>query len=390
MRSPKIMLIAGEASGDLHGASLVREILRQAPGARLFGLGGPRMRAAGMRLDLDLASRSVIGFFEVLKHLGFFRKAFRLAQDLLLSEKPDLVVPIDYPGFNLRFSAFAAGKGARVCYYISPQVWAWKAGRVRTMKRCLARILVTFPFEEPIYRGAGLPCSFVGHPLMDSIRPRRGTAGVRRARGWGARERLVGLLPGSREQEILYLLPVMLDSAVELSRRAPDARFVVLKAPHLKAELFEPLARRYSGKIRLEILQAGPEEDPYELRRCFDAAMVASGTATLETAILGTPFVILYRVNPLSYQIGKRLIRLPYIGLANVVAGRKVVEEFIQHELKPEKIAEALWPLLSDPAARREQTRALKKAVRGLGGPGAARRAAREILNLSISSKEII
>jgi lipid-A-disaccharide synthase len=383
MSKLKIMLIAGEASGDLHGAELVKEIKRQRPSAQVLGFGGPRMRQAGMRLDLDLASRSVIGFLEVVRHLAFFRRAFNLACRLWRNEKPDVVVPIDYPGFNLRFSKWAHQKGGSVCYYISPQVWAWKAGRVRQMKRFLDKILVLFPFEAPLYKKEGLPCVFVGHPLMDQVRNLAPAARVRRARGWGKNEKLVGLLPGSREQEIRWLLPVMLETAQRMSAARPGLRFFILKAPHLPASLFDPLLKAFKGRLRAEVVQAGPGENPYALRRCFDLALVASGTATLETALLGTPFVILYRVNALSYQIGKRLIRLPYIGLANVVAGKKVVPEFIQKDLKPGLIAREALALLEDPRRRREQLGQLKKALQSLGGAGASARAAREVIAMA-------
>jgi lipid-A-disaccharide synthase len=374
------MFLAGEASGDMHGAALVREIQRQRPGTLCFGLGGPAMAEAGMRLDLDLSSRSVIGFWEVLKHLPFFRRAFRLALGLVQAEKPDLVVPIDYPGFNLRFCRSAKAMGSRLCYYISPQVWAWKAGRVKMMKRILEKILVVFPFETALYAQAGLDCAFVGHPLMDEIQPGRSTASVRRSRGWGARETLVGLLPGSRIQEVQNLLPVMLRTAERLKQGREGLRFLVLKAPGLPEGLYRTLME--GGPA--EVLIPGKNEDPYELRRCFDAALVASGTATLETAILGTPFAILYRVHPLTYQIGKRLVKLPYIGLVNVVAGRKVVPEFIQGDLEPSAIAGTLEGLLKAGREREVQLREMKVAVKTLGGPGAARRAALEVLQLAL------
>lgn len=383
----KIMLIAGEASGDLHGAELVRELKRQKPGIKLFGLGGPRMAKASMRLDLDLASRSVIGFIEVVKDFQYFRRAFRLAQNLWLKEKPDLVVPIDYPGFNLRFAKWVHQQGGKTCYYISPQVWAWKAGRVKQMKRILDKILVIFPFEVPIYREAGLACVFVGHPLKDQIGRLQAKDKVRKSRGWGKDEKLVGLLPGSREQELRWLLPVMLESARKMAAKRKGLRFLVLKAPHLPARLFKPLLKAYAKDLKVELLQARPGENPYALRQCFDLGLVASGTATLETALLKTPFLILYRVNPLSYQIGKRLVKLPYIGLANVVAGRKVVPEFIQGDLRPERIAREGLALLNDPGRRARQARLLRRAIKTLGPAGASRRAAREILALAKREK---
>jgi lipid-A-disaccharide synthase len=362
------MLLAGETSGDLHGAALVREIRRQNPRAFCFGFGGPQMAAAGMRVDLDLTSRSIIGFWEVFKHLGYFRQAFSQALSLLEQEKPDLVVPIDYPGFNLRFCKAAKARGFRLCYYISPQVWAWKAGRVNLMRRVLDHMLVVFPFEKPLYDQAGLPCTFVGHPLMDRIRP--GEVGA-------AGRRLIGLLPGSREQEVRHLLPVMVETAGLLASQDSRLRFTVVKAPSVAEAVYRPWLRP-----GIDLAEAS-----YETRRAFAAAMVASGTATLETAILGTPFVILYRVHRLSYEIGRRLIRLPYIGLINGVAGRKVVPEVIQQDLVPSDIADSLRRLVDDKSLRERQKRDMRQAVRTLGGPGASRRAARKILALAPGSR---
>jgi lipid-A-disaccharide synthase len=358
------MLLAGEASGDLHGAALVREIRRQNPKALCFGFGGPQMAAAGMRVDFDLTSRAIIGFWEVFRHFGYFRNAFALALRLSEQEKPDLVVPIDYPGFNLRFAKAARARGARLCYYISPQVWAWKAGRVKVMRQVLDKMLVVFPFEKPIYDQAGLPCTFVGHPLLDRIKPRKARL---------SRIRLIGLLPGSREQEVRHLLPVMIETAGLLAAQDSRLQFTIVKASSVSEEVYRPFLRP-----GIHLAEAG-----YETRRKFAAAMVASGTATLETAILGTPFVILYRVHRLSYEIGKRLIRLPYIGLINVVAGKKVVPEFIQQDLKPPHIAGCLTQLLEDGKLGERQRREMHQAVASLGGPGASRRAAAEVLKLA-------
>jgi lipid-A-disaccharide synthase len=380
----KLMFLAGEASGDAHGAALIREVRKRAPGALCFGFGGPAMQAAGMRLDLDLTKKSVIGLWEVLKHLGYFRKAFAQALDLLEKERPDVVVPIDYPGFNLRFAEKAHARGVKVCYYISPQVWAWKAGRVHLMKRILDKMLVVFPFEVPLYEKVGLPCAFVGHPLVDAIPPGKPSAPGRRSLGARPGEVLVGLLPGSRQQEVRGLLPAMLESARLLTKRSDRKfRFLILKAPGLDLTLYRPaLDAALASGLEVSLLDRPAGPALYGLRRCFDLAMVASGTATLETAILGTPFVILYRVHPLSYQIGKRLVKLPYIGLANVVAGSKVVPEFVQ-DLDPRPVAQALEGLLPGRPARVPQLKAMARAVKGLGGPGAARRAADELLAIA-------
>ncbi len=381
MSRPRLMFVAGETSGDHHAAAVIRALKGRAD---CYGLGGPAMLEAGLRLDMDLASRSVIGFVEVLRHALYFRRAFRLAERLLREERPDLLVLVDYPGFNLRLAAKAKAQGIPVAYYISPQVWAWKRGRVKTMARLLRKMLVTFPFEKPIYDEGGLDCSLVGNPLLDAIPQalqHRGlgepdTAARRKALGWKAKGPVIGLLPGSREQEVRWLLPVMLETARRLT--VPGRRFVVVKPPAAPAGWYE--GARRAG---VEVFEGRDEAHAYRARAAFDLALVASGTATLETALLGTPFCILYRVHPLTYAIGKRLVKIHSIGLANVVAGKRVVPEFLQHELDPAAIAATAEGLLTDPAQRRAQRQGLAAGLRSLGKPGVARRVAGELLTLA-------
>jgi lipid-A-disaccharide synthase len=385
------MFVAGETSGDHHAAALIHALGRR---AECFGLGGPAMQAAGLRLDMDLASRSVIGFVEVLRHFFYFRRAFALGRRLLAEEKPDLLVLVDYPGFNLRLAAHAHAMGVPVAYYISPQVWAWKRGRVRTMAKLLRKMLVIFPFEKPIYDQAGLDCALVGHPLLDAIpsallvRSEAGRPGAEvlklRARfPWRGRAAVVGLLPGSREQEVAWLLGPMLRTAALLAEARPGLRFVVVKPPAAPAAWYAEVSRSRAQGLEVQVFESGDQAQAYAARAGFDAALVASGTATLETALLGTPFCILYRVNALTYAIGRRLVKIHSIGLANVVAGRRVVPEFLQDELQPEAVAAELGRLLDDPAARKAQRRGLLPGLRSLGKPGVARRAAQEVLALA-------
>jgi lipid-A-disaccharide synthase len=296
------MFVAGETSGDQHAAAVLRALDGR---ARCFGLGGPAMAAAGLRLDMDLASRSVIGFVEVLRHAAYFRRAFALAVDLLKRERPDALVLVDYPGFNLRLAKRAKALGIPVVYYISPQVWAWKRGRVKTMARLLRKMLVTFPFEKPIYDQAGLDCALVGNPLLDAIPAALqrldpadpGPAECARLRApfpWQGRDRVVGLLPGSREQEVAWLLPVMLRSARLLAARRPGPCFVVMKPASAPAAWYtKQVAAARAGGLDVQVFEGRDQEEAYTARAGFDAAMVASGTATLETALLGTPFCIL-------------------------------------------------------------------------------------------------
>jgi lipid-A-disaccharide synthase len=388
---PKLMWVAGETSGDHHAAAAI-EALRGK--AQSFGLGGPAMQKAGMRLDLDLASRSVIGFVEVLKHAGYFRRAFRLAEALLRDEKPDLLVLVDYPGFNLRLAAKAKALGIQVAYYISPQIWAWKRGRVKTMARILRKMLVTFPFEKPIYDAAGLDCTNVGNPLLDAIpaallhkgagEPGAAKQARLRARlGWRGRGPVIGLLPGSREQEVRWLLPVMLATAKRLAAQDPVRRFVVVKPPAAPAEWYAGAAEAQREGLKIQVFSGKSQTQAYEARAAMDFALVASGTATLETALLGTPFCILYRVHPVTYAIGKRLVKIHSIGLANVVAGKRVVPEFLQEELDPEAIAAQSERLLTRPSERRAQRAELAHGLAGLGKPGVAKRVATELLALA-------
>jgi lipid-A-disaccharide synthase len=383
------MFVAGEPSGDHHAAAVVEALGKR---AFCFGLGGPAMAEAGLRLDLDLASRSVIGFVEVLKHFNYFRRAFALAEKLLREERPDLLLLVDYPGFNLRLAARAKALGVPVAYYISPQVWAWKKGRVPVMARLLRKMLVTFPFEKKIYDAAGLDCSQVGNPLLDAIPgallwkgpgdpPAARQARLRRSLGWKAQGQVIGLLPGSREQELRWLLPVMLEAAQKVA--GPGRRFVVFKPASAPKAWYAPVDAARAAGLGVTVFEGRSQAQAYAARAACEAALVASGTATLETALLGVPFLILYRVHPVSYAIGKRLVKIHSIGLANVVAGRRVVPEFLQEGLDPAAIAAELERLCGDPKARRAQRLGLAPGLRSLGKPGVARRVAAELVALA-------
>ncbi len=376
MAAKRVMFVAGEASGDHHAAELIKALRQRAPGMKFFGFGGQAMRQAGLRLDLDLTGHAVIGFVEVLKHFGFFRRAFRQALKLILDESPDLLVLVDYPGFNLRLAkaARAAGYRGKMVGYISPQVWAWKKGRVKTMAKILDRMLVTFPFEKEIYDQVGLRCDFVGNPLIDSVKP-----GILPAAFKFKNQRVYGILPGSRAQEIRALLPVMLKTAERIAAVDPQAVFVVLQAPTVDAKLFVSALGAASVQLgkRLRFVLPKSQAQAMALRKRFDAAMVASGTATLETAMLKTPFIILYRLHPLTYAVGRLLIKIHSIGLANVVAGRRVVTEYLQYGLKPDLMARELLALArNEKGIASRQRRDLAKGLTSLGKAGVAKRAA--------------
>jgi lipid-A-disaccharide synthase len=373
MSAWRVMLVAGEASGDMHGAELAREIRRRVPEAEIFGFGGGQMLAAGVDVVQDLVSHAVIGVAEALRKLGDFYQLLKRAEALLVSRRPEVLVLIDFPDMNFRIAARARALGIRVVYYISPQVWAWRRGRVNTLKKIVDRILVVFPFEESIYLDAGVPVTFVGHPLLDLALPETDPARAR-TRLLGAGEGpLLALLPGSRAQEIEMLLPVMCRAAKLIRLQKSGAVFFIPLARTVSRERVETILR--AEGLEAELVT----HEPYACRAAADAALVASGTATLETAILGVPMVIVYRMHWLSFYIARLFVKMPYFGLANVVAGQKAAPEFLQGQVTPEALSQAVLELLAGPAAARQ--RSVWNQVRSrLGGPGAAGRAAEEVI----------
>lgn len=362
----KIIIVAGEASGDLHGSNLVRAMNNVNPRLSFAGIGGNRLRDAGVELIAHCSEMGVVGLTEVgskLKHiLGVF---FRI-KAIIRKSKPDLVILIDYPDFNIPLAKTAARAGVPVLYYISPQVWAWRKSRIRTLKNIVRKMAVILPFEPAVYREYGMDVDFVGHPLLDIISDEL-TAAPRKVAGFR-----VGLLPGSREGEIRTILPVMLESAEILSRivSAPVSFFLPL-AETIDQSVIEGYLKK--SLLKVEVIR----EDIYSQIKAADAVIVASGTATLETALLGTPMVVLYRVSPLTYFVGKCLINIKCISLVNIIAGKIIVPELIQHDMNPQKIATEVLSIIEDPH-RAEQIRADLKEVRTkLGRPGASERTAR-------------
>lgn len=370
-----ILLSAGEASGDLLGAELAAELTRRAPDIELAGMGGDRMAAAGVALAVHARDLAVVGLTEALTRLPRLWRAYRLLAGMLRDPRPDLLVCIDFPEFNLRLAHAAARAGVPVCYYVSPQVWAWRRGRVRTLRRLVRKMLVIFPFEEALYREAGVDVRFVGHPVLDRVRavpPRevcRGRLGVRDG------ERLVGLLPGSREAEVERHLPVMADAAARIAQALPGTRFVVAVAETVRPDRLGALLPPAGGPdIRLV---AG---DAYAVIRGADLVVAASGTATLEAGVLGTPLVVIYKVSRLTYLVGRVLVRVPFIGMVNLVAGRRVAPELIQEEATAERIAAEALALLRNPARLTAVRAELARLPGLLGEGGAAGRAAESVL----------
>jgi len=370
-----LVVIAGEASGDQHAAHLVEELRSLCPAARFYGLGGGKMRAAGVTLWHDLTQLAVVGFVEILKNYGRFKRIFEETLGRIVALKPDAVILVDYPGFNLRLVRALKRHGIRVVYFISPQVWAWGRGRVALIRRHVDLMLVLFKFEEELYRDGAFRVTWVGHPLLDAVRPSKTRGQLLAEVGFEDRAPVVGLLPGSREREVRALLPVMLRGAALIHKRYPRAQFLICRAATLPRQLYKDAIEPLKPEFPYKIL----DDDTHNGVVASDVALVASGTATLETGILGRPMIILYKVTLLTWLMAKLCIRIPHIGLVNVVAGRKVVPELIQFDAGPKKVCAAFSALWEDKVLLEATRRALAGVKASLGAPGASRRAAEAI-----------
>lgn len=366
----KILLVAGEASGDMHGADLVREVLALRPDLEFYGIGGEHLRAAGMQTLVDTAEVATMGFTEVFASLSRLLGVFRRLTDFLAREKPALAILIDYPDFNLRLAKRAHRLGVPVFYYIGPQVWAWRAGRAATLARLCEKIALVFPFEPEFYnRGAATPrASFVGHPLLDRVRPTRDALATRQRYGIDPDKPLLAILPGSRRKEITHILRPALDAAARLQGEGWQS--IVARAHTIRDDELREAA---GGAIDIPI--AG--DDTYNVVAAADAVLVASGTATLETALLGKPMVIAYRVSNLSYAIGRALVRVPHIGMPNIILGRGVFPELLQDRVCADEMVRALHEVVG---RRAEIEAALGDLRSRLGEPGAARRTAKMVI----------
>ncbi len=370
-----LVVIAGEASGDLHASHLVEELKALYPTARFYGLGSEKMRAAGVTLWHDLTQIAVVGFVEILRNYGRFKRVFDDTLGKIVALRPDAVILVDYPGFNLRLVRALKKHGIRTVYFISPQVWAWGRGRVRFIRRHVDLMLVLFAFEETLYRDGAFNVTCVGHPLLDAVRPSKTRQQLLADVGFEDRPPVVGLLPGSREREVRSLLPVMLGAAQRIHKKYPRAQFLVCRAATVPRQFYKDALDAAAPEFPYKIL----DDDTANGIQASDVVLVASGTATLETAILGRPMIILYKVSLLTWLMAKLCIRIPHIGLVNVVAGKKVVPELIQFDANPNKVAAAFAGLWDDPGQLSATRRALAGVKAALGAPGASRRAAQSI-----------
>ena len=369
----KYYIIAGEASGDLHGSNLIKALREKDPHADIRCWGGDKMEAAGATLVRHYKDLAFMGFIEVLNNLGTILRNIRFCKEDITAYQPDVLILIDYPGFNLRIAKWAKQQGFKIIYYISPQVWAWKENRVKLIKQCVDKMLVILPFEKAFYQKWNYEVEYVGHPLVEVVEEYMNKEQERRNSELQTSNlklqtsNIIALLPGSRKQEILKKLPIML----EVTKRFPDYRFVVAKAPGLDEAFYSTLLAPY-GNV------SSVKDQTYSLLMQAKAALVTSGTATLETALFGVPEVICYKGNALSYQIAKRLVNIKFIGLVNLIMDKEVMKELIQDDLTPGNLEKELDRLLNDPEKQRQvkEDYAALKTLLSQGGNASANAAA--------------
>jgi lipid-A-disaccharide synthase len=375
-KSKHIVVITGEASGEAHATRMIQALQQQQPEIQLSGIGGDKMRAAGVELIADFSELAVMGLVEVLKRYGDIKKIFNKVVAHLQQLQPDLLVLVDYPGFNLKLAKQAKKLGIPVVYYISPKVWAWRKGRVKTIKRYVDHMAVLFPFEVPIYQQVGVPVTCVGHPLVDAVKTELTTEQAKQHIGLDANNKVLGLFPGSRNSEVHALLPTMLQAAERIQQRHPDLTIVLPLAPGLSCQTLQPLLEQSSVTVNLI------EGEFYTLTKACDAIVAASGTVTLEIALLGVPHFLIYHVAPLSYSILKRLVNIPYVGLCNIITEQNIVKEILQDEVTAERLDQELSNLLSSENAQQTATQIQQQVLTALGPAGGAANAAQLMIKL--------
>jgi len=371
-----IIVITGEASGDAHAGRMISELKQLRPDISVRGIGGDNMREAGADIMVDFSELAVMGIVEVLKRYRHIKNIFNQLILELKTNKPDLLVLVDYPGFNLKLAKHAKKLGIPVLYYISPKVWAWRAGRVKTIKRYVDKMAVLFPFEVPIYQNADVPVTCVGHPLVDAVKNALTSKQAKIKMGFKLNRRVIGLFPGSRRSEIDNLLPVMLDAAERIQQRHSNVDVVLPVAPGIDETYLNAILAKSAVSVKVVNNQF------YELTAACDAIVAASGTVTLEIALLAVPHFITYRVSPISYHILSRLIKIPYVGLCNIVTGKPVVLELLQDDVTAERLEKELTALLTDPDSKSKAEKINKQILSALGPSGGARNAAQEILSM--------
>ena len=370
----RILVCCGEPSGDLYAAELVRELRARIGPLEVFGLGGDKLQGEGAALVAHVRDLAVVGLLEVLRHLRRLRGIFRAVLDEVDRARPEIAILIDYPDFNLRLARELKRRGVRVVYYVSPQIWAWRRGRVKAIRETVEHMIVIFPFEEALYRAEGVPVTFVGHPLVEIVKPVADRAAFLGGLGLDPGRPLLVALPGSRRQEVAHNLPPLAGALRLLSTRRPDLQLALAIAPSLSPDLFT------AALAGLRIARV--EGRTHGLMGTADAGVVASGTATVEAALLRLPMVVVYRLAPLTYVLGRRFVRVPHFAMANLIAGHRVVQELIQDDFEPGRVTSEVLRLLEDASYRDGVRQGLDEVRRGLGGPGASARAAQVVASL--------
>jgi lipid-A-disaccharide synthase len=373
-----ILIVAGEASGDLHGAALVREIKKSDPTITVQGIGGRKMVEAGVDIIVSSSEIAVVGLTEVFSKLRNIYKAHRDMRNLLKHTRPDLLILIDFPDFNISLARTAKRFNVPVLYYVSPQLWAWRSGRAKKLAARVDKMVVILPFEKEFYRktGVDIDVEYVGHPLMDAIPTGIDRGTMSRELGLDDRGPVLGLLPGSRTAEINNLLPAMIGAAESLSKSNNNLQFILPVASTIPEELIDSFVNNTSLKIIVS------RKDIYSILGVCDLVLVASGTATLETALMGVPMVVAYRVSPLSFSIGKLVVKTPYVSLVNLIAGREIVPELLQDDVTPQLLAERASSILEDDIYRKEMIVNLNKVRESIGGRGASEKTAKIAVSL--------
>jgi lipid-A-disaccharide synthase len=362
------MVIAGEASGDLHGSRLITAIQKRDNTLFFCGIGGQALKAAGVEILVDASALSVVGITETFSKIPNLLKGLTVAKKTLKKLLPDLLILIDFPDFNLNVAAFAKKLGIPVLYYISPQIWAWRPGRVKKIARLVDHMAVILPFEEDFYRKHAIPVTFVGHPLLDTNLDYEKKAFQKPKNDIS----VIGLCPGSRDREIARHLPIMLDAAQILFKRIRKVKFIISLAPDVKRKTVEEIVNKHKGAAHLEMVSGN-------VKKIFEKSKIViavSGTVTLESAISGTPMVIIYKVSPISYWLGRAMIQVKHIGLVNLITGKKIVPELLQDQASPTRIAETVFHMLDDASGLERLRHELLNVKDSLGGPGASQRVA--------------
>ncbi len=381
MAKPHVMILAGESSGDAHAAEFVEQLMQIETDIRISGMGGQAMREAGVELIYDSSNIAVVGLVEVIRHWGEIKKAMAIVKQGMEDDRPDLLILVDYPEFNLKMARHARLLGIKILFYISPQVWAWRPKRIHKIGRLIDHMAVIFKFETDYYQRANIPVSFVGNPLVDKVISRVSASKMRSEMGIESGAQVIGLFPGSRNNEITHLLPLMFDTARFMNRKNPNLVFVMPVANTLNFNAIEQECNRSGIDILLT------RDDIYDVIPCCDAIISCSGTVTLEIALLQVPMCIIYKMSWLSYQIMSRLINIPYIGLANIVANQPIVQEYVQNDANVKNISTEIFKILENQSYRQQLKQGLSEVRANLGDGDGAGKMARLVLSFIVKKK---